>query len=414
MRTSTLSVLSEVYHAWSHRLDFRDAIDEHMAQLGVRRDLDAIHVFVIVGEPGVAIWRAFTPYLELGKDPRFVVRMSLPGSFSVADLDWSDVIVFQRAASRQTLAIVERAQAAGKKVVFEIDDYLDEIPKYNPARYQVAKTNLVERSHHMMAAADLVTVSTRYLAGVYGPLARRTAVLPNCVNVEHWQEQGPFVARDDRVLVGWAGSNSHWEDVALVAPALIELSKEHPQMWLQRGGYSGPDFRMLPTGQAVEADPLETVLERFPNNRRFNVGWEPHPYDLGKYLGHVHVAIAPLRYSTFNSCKSNVKILEAGVCRVPTVATEIECYADDGERSPTKLVRNNRLDRWMRAIEEYLLDADARREDGERAYRYVVDNYDIEKRVGLWADTLIGLVTPGAVQMSVGGKQFTFVPLMAA
>jgi glycosyltransferase involved in cell wall biosynthesis len=374
----------------AYTADVRDVYEAYKSSLGVKRDANPARVLVCLGEPGVGFWRVWVPFAELAKDPR--LDITITAVVNEADVDAADVIWVQRAASEGIAAHIERAQRLGKRVVFELDDYMREIPLWNPAHH-ILKTQApdhVQWTHRQIEMVDTVVTSTEFLASLYRTQAKRVVVLENCVNPELWDcgEWGaPFRAHEGIVTIGWGGSNSHWDDVAMVAPAIKAVIDEHPNVWFVRLGYSGPDFRPNTNGQHIISDPFAGI----PRCRHFSIGWESHPHTLTKYESLIDVAVAPLVYSDFNASKSNVKTLQAFMSASAFVATDIECYRMGPPGNPTRLIRNNRLDRWIGALEELVDNRDMRVELGRAGHQYVLDNFDIRKRVGEWADVLLGL-----------------------
>ena len=63
----------------------------------------------------------------------------------------------------------------------------------------------------------------------------------------------------------------------------------------------------------------------------------------------------------FNECKSNLRLLEFGICGIPVVCTDIRPYQND---LPVTRVRN-RYKEWVEAIRLHIndLDATAKRAD---------------------------------------------------
>jgi glycosyltransferase involved in cell wall biosynthesis len=374
------------------RSDPRVDFDAYKASLGVKRDDSAIRVVVFMGEPGVGTWRVFYPFCELAKDPRFDIRVTWCATDD--DVTWSDVCWVQRSASQSMIACVERAQRLGKKVVFELDDLIDHgvIPHFNPARQILDKTDHIACTLREVEIADCVVVSTQYLKTYYAGKAKRVEVLENCVNPELWENlddphRTPFHSHDGVVTIGWGGSTSHWDDVAMVAPAIKAVMDEHPNVWFVRIGYSGPDFRPNEQGQNIVADPFAGI----PHDRRFSIGWEPHAHTLAaKYEHLIDIGVAPLVYSPFSRSKSNIKLIQGWLAGSAMVASDIECYNAD-RSAPVRLVKNNRIDRWIGALEELVEDRDQRLELGQLGRQYVLEHFDIRKRIHGWADLLLSL-----------------------
>ena len=67
------------------------------------------------------------------------------------------------------------------------------------------------------------------------------------------------------------------------------------------------------------------------------------------------LALAPLEDNLFNRCKSNLRLLEYGICGFPVICSDIQPYRCD---LPVTRVRN-RYKEWVDAIRAHLQDLDA-------------------------------------------------------
>jgi hypothetical protein len=83
------------------------------------------------------------------------------------------------------------------------------------------------------------------------------------------------------------------------------------------------------------------------------------------------IAIAPLTDSTFNTYKSNLKILEAGAKGKPIFVQSMHPYTD-------KATGIHHVTDWKQAIAEAVAMSDQQIQDEGAALRqYVVENYDL-------------------------------------
>ena len=61
----------------------------------------------------------------------------------MADIAWADTVILQRDSNRYVLGLVDILQKMGKRVIFDMDDLLTEIPLFlhhmmNPSTYRSA------------------------------------------------------------------------------------------------------------------------------------------------------------------------------------------------------------------------------------------------------------------------------------
>ena len=74
------------------------------------------------------------------------------------------------------------------------------------------------------------------------------------------------------------------------------------------------------------------------------------------------LAVAPLEDNVFNACKSNLRLLEYGICGFPVIASDIVSYRGS---LPVTLVKNRYRD-WVEAIRGALAERNALRVEGQR------------------------------------------------
>lgn len=269
---------------------------------------------------------------------------------------------------------VRRIKANGRTmVVFDVDDWLGQVPDYNPASRIPHAT--VETMHQAMREADLVTCSTPTLAELYSHL-NETVVLPNYLDPDIWADRFPRRV-SPYTVVGWAGA-FHWRsgDLELLKPWLPRFLDDHREVrfaaigcrelldWLGVDGLTTP---RLPPG------PHSNELNR-----------DIHPYNhLPAMLANIDIGLVPLLSSPFNNAKSWAKGLEYGACGVPAVASPSREYRTYIRPGVNGLFA--RRDSWRRQIETILDDLDQYRQGAAKvAAEYMIDDH-IDRWVSAYA-----------------------------
>jgi glycosyltransferase involved in cell wall biosynthesis len=222
---------------------------------------------------------------------------------TLAERPDADVVVIQRPGRAHWTEIIPMLQAVGVRVVVDVDDDFDSIPAGNTARAGYdPKLNPRHNREWIRRAcdlADLVTVSTPHLAGVYGRHGR-VAVLPNLVPQSYLTITAPEPLER---TVGWSGSvDTHPGDLETVGTAVGDVLREHADWQVHVVGTGKGVARRLRV-QAVSA-----------------VGsWLPFG-DYPRALARLAVGIVPLQANRFNRGKSALKLAELSAVGVPTVA----------------------------------------------------------------------------------------------
>lgn len=213
----------------------------------------------------------------------------------------ADVIVMQRPARGAWHEVIPHLKAQGIRVVVDVDDLFDKIPKANRAyhdyqaggRYPAVEHSNIDRCCQL---ADLVTCTTPLLAKRYG--YGHAKVLPNLVPESYLSIERPFKWRD---LVGWSGIvGTHPGDLeetgGAVAQALAGTEWEFHTVGPPEG---------VRRALGLSSEPSSTGLLAFES-------WAPA-------LAELDVGIVPLGPSLFNEAKSALKASEFAAVGVPVI-----------------------------------------------------------------------------------------------
>ncbi len=211
-------------------------------------------------------------------------------------------IVFNR-VHRLGFDFLRQARASGHKIVCDLDDLPILGDDHYLAQAYVA-SNMVERIVACMSLAHVITVTTQTLADEimanFAIPSSRIVVIPNALPFD----RGQFVrnSTDSAGEFIYAGGASHYRDTTLL-PKLGER--------LTFAGYQEGH---------EEWDKIQQVHHRSHYMRAREV-----TEYMGLYEGY-RCALAPLRATRFNRCKSNLKILEAGAVGIPIICSPVEPY----------------------------------------------------------------------------------------
>jgi glycosyltransferase involved in cell wall biosynthesis len=245
-----------------------------------------------------------------------------------------DVIIFQRIQNMPALALIEeyRSKYPKVKVVAELDDSLGEVSPSSPYKWTDEHKWSAEHLHR----SDAVICSTKYLAESIKVVTKDKPVYvaPNCINTKTWR-----INRQKKksygIRVGYVGGGAHDEDLLIAYMAMMPILRKDPSVKfvIRYGGFI-PDY--------------------FKHNDQVDykgVAWSMDEYPQQLYNLDLDIALAPLRDSEFNRCKSNIKWLEWASIGVPVIASNTEAYNSMRPGSDVVLVDNN-IKFWTMAISD--------------------------------------------------------------
>ena len=235
---------------------------------------------------------------------------------------------------------------AGKPVIVDLDDDFNSIPRHNPAYnytgagHPTYLMNLRQLLHHPNVT---VTYASPELANRY---KIEGTVIPNFWDDENpnWEAGEP--KRDKRINIAFSGTSTHREDFVVAEPAIKKILDENKNVRF-----------------VAQLD--EQIYKRFltyPEEQKLFL--PPLPYDdYPLSYRYFDIMVVPLRDTRFNRAKSDVKLSECGVAKIPYVASALPQYTDWGVGGLT--VADNG---WYEALRTLVDSEEKRRELGQAGY----------------------------------------------
>jgi glycosyltransferase involved in cell wall biosynthesis len=352
---------------------------------------------------------------------------------SEADLMTMDVVVVQRglfgdAQVGQFQSMIQRLKLSGKKLIYEVDDDLDNLPVSNSAT-AVMTPEVRAFVAWLRAEADAIFVTTESLKRIVG-YPEKTYVLPNAIDASAIEHPARTEDRDSFVHVVWAGGATHdvdfdwfgktfndmivnkrpqWEDKLgkriifgfltgrppeqvhkFFETTLVGLTKrdfidpKKPPAVVNGGRVVGPDFY-------IDRDPdiKDGVVYKFILKGRNGVRLYPAINVRSFHQHYVNlmpdVALCPLNPAIgFNLGKSNIKFVEGTIAGAACVVSNTGPFRDIPETCAKKA---KTPEQFVQGVRELIFDAEVRRQMREEAMRYVEDNFSLDRVAVNWART---------------------------
>ncbi|MFT3813675.1 MAG: glycosyltransferase [Acidovorax sp.] len=272
-----------------------------------------------------------------------------------------DTLVLQRQTTREQLAALPQlTQFRHAFRVAELDDYLLQVPQGNDQRAHLLPPQEMRRAlAQWLAQSDRFVVSTERLAEAMAGMHPDIRVVENRLPPAWWRGLQSRRRRGARPRVGWGGGNSHRGDLAMMADVVKTLAGEVEWVF----------FGLCP-------DALRPYVHEFSSG-----GLPIAQYPAALAQLDLDLAIAPLEYSLFNECKSNLRLLEYGACGYPVVCSDVLPYRCG---LPVTRVKNRTRD-WVNAIRTHLADLDATARAGDALRDAVLGRWMLEgKHLHAW------------------------------
>lgn len=267
------------------------------------------------------------------------VRGVTPGKIEDM-LKEADIVMYNRIPHGISAAELATFKAKyGFKVVVDIDDYWELYLGHHAYR-EWQQGRYAEQIVENIRTADAVLCTGQRLRDRIEPINANVYVVPNALPFGELQfTPDRMPAEDGQVRFIYVGGGSHQQDVQLLRSPMARLARENFPNEVILGGINPGVFIYQSMMKVMSA------CNRLP---RFK--WM-YPRPLDSYMDLYNagdVALAPLVANTFNSHKSNLKIVEAASKAMPIIASNTGPYYDDP--NPLVLRAGNSQDwiRWFR------------------------------------------------------------------
>ena len=264
-----------------------------------------------------------------------------------------------------------------KKVILDVDDNYLDILESHPL-YDRLKQSKKDRAFigTILSFADVITVSTEplkqrmheHFKEVYG-MEKTIVVLPNFNDLKDWSYKTKK-KHGDKIVIGYAGSNSHQEDLKMVLPKIGKVMAKYPNVHFESTG--AIELKEIGMFDSFTQDALNRC-DLLPSTTIF----KDYPKMLAKQPW--DIAIAPLDDNAFTRCKSHIKWMEMSALKYPVIASKVyPYYVDLWGRETIEHDKTGLLVKpheWENALEELILNKEKRLELAENAYKDVKDRW---------------------------------------
>jgi glycosyltransferase involved in cell wall biosynthesis len=312
---------------------------------------------------------------------------------------WADMVIFHRPASPQWFGFIKKCQEHGKLIVCDYDDSPFETSVWNPyykfigveecyykwpdgreewlwknGHHEFNIDKNIERRDMFKACyrnADMVSTTTDILRNEFLEINKNTVVLPNLVDVDFYPQ---CELKKEQVRIGWQGGYSHYEDLYMIKPVLERITKEFNVKLVYLG-----DPKFAGIFKDIPKDKFEMQYWSDLNT---------YPYKL-KCMN-LDIGLCPLIENKFNRSKSAIKYFEYTMVDACTIASDIPPYSPVIKKDETGLlVKQNE---WYEGLKALILDEKLRNRLAFNAKQDVIENYNIDKRIGEWNDAYTKLL----------------------
>lgn len=291
-----------------------------------------------------------------------------------------DALLLNKHSSARGLEIIRNASALGLKTVYDLDDWILDLPGYSVT---ALNDDIIGNIIAMIREVDYVTVSNDLLGNKLSNIRPDAIVIKNGFDHTSIRYDPDLVSesRNPRVLF------SNTDGVKLIT---------------YRKRFFSQLIEFLQARQEVEIDFWGDKFPEMHNIPRLNYyGFEANPIYKRKIRDKGYwFALVPLGGEEdpdtlfFNSCKSCIKYIDYGSLGIPGIYSDTPVYSSVLKNGETGILTKNQGDNWIRNMEVMYNSKVLRQKIRKNAYNDCVNNHGLEQSAAIFS-SLFSLKTLG-------------------
>lgn len=256
-----------------------------------------IKVAIIVRSiSGVSYHRLIVPMAKMHKDYGIdVVCLDNKDDLFFEQLEGVTHVIYNRNISHkmQPEEAYMKLKAKGIKVICDVDDYWI-MPKGHPMRHYYNKSHLDKCIVRNLRLADVVWTTTKLLAEKIAPYNKNVEIVKNALDPMEKQ----FAYEDLSINFDtffYSGGSTHLKDLKILGTAF-------------------EDEKLLIKAPIIPKR-MQAIKKQLSSIREYAKDYE-----------NCGICVIPLKENTFNSCKSELKMIEAGHFAKPVIVSAVNPY----------------------------------------------------------------------------------------
>jgi glycosyltransferase involved in cell wall biosynthesis len=315
---------------------------------------------------GCQYYRQAHPHEALEKYPGFKVEYKHIFEF-LPNEEWLkyDLVHFHK--NYVTPEILIKLKVLGVRTMVDFDDYWH-VP-YNHLSYQHYKRSSQPSCFvEILKQAQYICTTTGLLAKEIQKFNPNVFIFPNCISRNN-PNTFTIVIDSETIRFGYLGGACHLPDVELLRGLNNKLSGSGLKYSLNLFGYKQDN---------VYFDYAKTLTDngQYTNNLTLYPSL-PVP-DYLYFYNMVDVSLVPLIPNKFNSLKSELKLVEAGMFGKTVIASNVQPYKPYLQHKKNAFIAETKPD-WFKGMKYFIKNPGAASDYGKQLYEDIQKHFNYEK-----------------------------------
>lgn len=375
-------------------------------------------VFSTPSETGTSYFRIFEPlramYKKFGDDVNIFYTENLqPNHMKIGD-----AVVMHRCGNLHShfLSVSRLWPKTEVKplVIHDVDDNEFNLPATHPMKQLWEEAGKHKMSIHSLKHSDLITTTTEKLYKTFRNFNKNVNIFRNSFDwdLPQWNLDKEEVRREllpewssveDKIIIGWAGLTSHFQDIKRMAPMIKAIHDKYPNTYFVLAGMALKDTQVEATVNSQGKKEYKEVATAADETYRAKVealfeGVDPNRIKLldalpleeyAKFYTLFDISLAYVEHNAFNSCKSEIKVVESLRYGCIPIFSEFGGYKEmwSNKEIPSSLKDKNfsiystSPRRWIEAISYWVENIEEGKNKASELKEYTDSIYNINNNV---------------------------------
>ena len=391
----------------------RDAVKQYFTQ---PENLDfnkKTIVFSTPSETGTSFFRVFEPLRSLWKAFPDEVNYIYTENLQPNHVKLADVVIMHRCGNLHShfLSVTRMWPKTEKRpyVIHDADDNEFNLPDTHPMKTLWIESGKDKMSLQSIKHSDCITTTTPKLKNTFEKFNDNVTIFPNMFDwdlpqwnfdkVESRKEMlGDWFPTDDKIIIGWAGLTSHFEDIRRMAPVMKAIHDKYPNTYFIIAGMALKDTQVEihedeDGNKSFEEKEVENKEDTYKGRiealyedldpKRFKI-FDALPLEsYARFYSLFDINLAYIEHNAFASCKSEIKVVEGLHYRSIPVFSNYGGYKAMCERLPSDIsTKHFAIDMtsptpWINAISHHIDNYEEAKRRSEELADWTDKTYDI-------------------------------------
>lgn len=300
----------------------------------------------------------------------------------------TDLILFTRIVSQED---IDKVNKWGKPWGLDVDDYWH-LPDDHLLAISYKDNDIPAKIENALKQAHFVMCTTEILADKVKPFNSNVYVIENGIDTqdESWK---PNKKKSDRIRFGFTQGTTHVPDIMLINKSVQKSLYDirfHSKGQIVLCGFNAKfnkesiyvGYERLLTDNLKPMTynkdyihKLKTLKHPYADDMPYKRIWGVDVREFGKIHNELDIVVAPLKSSEFNSCKSNIKMLEAGFMDCAVMVHNVSPYKE----LATKENSFNLTESSFFELQRYIIMNPSLVEEKKQALKEDVQKFELSK-----------------------------------